>query len=73
MAGFPLTPDNKQLTAYGGQREVADQAGQLGPDGPPGNSATAIAIRKNAGGHCGGDIGEPATPSSGGTFWNHWE
>jgi CubicO group peptidase (beta-lactamase class C family) len=35
-AGFPLTRINKQLTAYSGQREVADQAGQLGPDGPPG-------------------------------------
>lgn len=35
-AGFPLTRISKQLTAYSGQREVADQAGQLGPDGPPG-------------------------------------
>jgi CubicO group peptidase (beta-lactamase class C family) len=35
-AGFPLTLINKPLSAYGGQRAVADQAGQIGPGGPPG-------------------------------------
>jgi CubicO group peptidase (beta-lactamase class C family) len=36
-AGFPLTLVNKPLSAYRGQREVADDAGRIGPDGPPGS------------------------------------
>jgi CubicO group peptidase (beta-lactamase class C family) len=36
-AGFPLTLINKSLDAYSGQRAVADQAGQIGPSGPPGS------------------------------------
>jgi CubicO group peptidase (beta-lactamase class C family) len=35
-AGFPLTLMNKPLSTYRGQRAVADQAGQIGPSGPPG-------------------------------------
>src|SRR4029450_7326514 len=36
-AGFPLTLINQPLSAYRGQRAVADQAGQIGPSGPPGS------------------------------------
>ena len=36
-AGFPLTLINKPLDAYSGQRAVVDQAGQIGPSGPPGS------------------------------------
>ncbi len=35
-AGFPLTHINKALSAYSGQRAVADQAGQAGPTSPAG-------------------------------------
>jgi len=36
-AGFPLTLIDKTLSAYGGQRAVADQAGRIGPSGAPGH------------------------------------
>jgi hypothetical protein len=36
-AGFPLTLVNKPLSAYRGQRDLADEAGRTGPDGPPGS------------------------------------
>lgn len=35
-AGFPLTLVNKQLSSYSGQRAIADEAGKIGPSGPPG-------------------------------------
>jgi CubicO group peptidase (beta-lactamase class C family) len=35
-AGFPLTLIDKPLSAYRGPREVADQAGRIGPSSPPG-------------------------------------
>jgi CubicO group peptidase (beta-lactamase class C family) len=36
-AGFPLTLINKPLSAYPDQRAIADQAGEVGPSGKPGN------------------------------------
>jgi CubicO group peptidase (beta-lactamase class C family) len=50
-AGFPLTLIDKPLSAYRGPRDVADQAGRIGPSSPPGpfrysdtDSATLAAI-----------------------------
>jgi CubicO group peptidase (beta-lactamase class C family) len=50
-AGFPLTLIDRPLSAYRGPRDVADQAGRIGPSGPPGSfrysdtdSATLAAI-----------------------------
>jgi CubicO group peptidase (beta-lactamase class C family) len=36
-AGFPLTLIDRPLSAYRGPRDVADQAGRIGPSGPPGS------------------------------------
>jgi CubicO group peptidase (beta-lactamase class C family) len=36
-AGFPLTLIDKPLGAYHGPRDVADQAGRIGPSDPPGS------------------------------------
>jgi len=36
-AGFPLTLINKQLSGYSGQRAIVDEAGKIGPSGPPGS------------------------------------
>jgi CubicO group peptidase (beta-lactamase class C family) len=36
-AGFPLTLVNKQLSSYSGQRAIVDEAGKIGPSGPPGS------------------------------------
>jgi CubicO group peptidase (beta-lactamase class C family) len=35
-AGFPLTLIDKPLADYPSQRAIADQAGRIGPNGPPG-------------------------------------